>query len=100
MDLTLVLFPRQYDTALCQVAFGVADVRKLLNQVNPYSAMGQSYIHPRILKKAADTLVLPLFTLFSNSLSTGALPAACKVAHVIPIYKSSDRYSACYLLPH
>ena len=68
-----MLSPRQYDTALCHVTFEVADVGKLLKQVNPYSAMGPDYIHPRILKEAADTLALPLFSLFSYSLSTGVL---------------------------
>ena len=88
-----VLSPSQYDTALCQVTFRVADVGKLLKQVNPYSAMGPDYIHPRILKEAADTLALPLLSLFSYSLSTGVLPAAGKEAHVTPIYKSGDRDS-------
>ena len=71
-----ILSPRQYDTGLCQVTFGVPDVGKLLKQVNPYSATGSDYIHSRILKEAADTLALPLFSLFSDSLSTRVLSAA------------------------
>ena len=94
-----VLSPRQYDTALCQVTFEVADVGKLLKQVNPYSAMGPDYIHPCILKEAADTLGLPLLSLFSDSLSTGVLPAAWKEAHVTPIYKSGDRHSPASYRP-
>ena len=88
-----VLSPRQYYTALCQVTFEVADVGKLLKQVNPNGAMGPDYIHPRILEEAVDTLALPLFSLFSYSLSTGVLPAAWKEAHVTPIYKYGDRHS-------
>ena len=72
---------------------------KLLKQVNPYSAMGPDYIHPRILKEAADTLALPLFSLFSYSLSTGVLPSAWKEAHVTPIYKSGDRHSPSSYCP-
>ena len=94
-----VLSPRQYDTALCQVTFEVADVGKLLKQVNPYSAMGPDYIHPRILKEAADNLALPLFSLFSYSLSTGVLPATWKEAHVTLIYKSGDRHSPASYRP-
>ena len=55
--------------------------------------MGPDYIHPCTLKEAADTLALPLFSLFSNSISTGVLPAAWKEAHVTPIYKYGDRHS-------
>ena len=36
--------------------------------------MGPDYIQPRILKEAADTLALSLFSLFSNSLSTAVPP--------------------------
>ena len=46
-----VLSPRLYDTALCQVTFGVADVGKLLKQVNPYSAMVPDYIHSCIQRR-------------------------------------------------
>ena len=88
-----VLASRQYDTALCQVTFEVADVEKLLKQVNPYSVMEPDYIRPPILKETADTLALPLFSLFSDSLSTGVIPAAWKEAHVTPICKSGDHQS-------
>ena len=81
-----------YDTALCRVTFDITDVEKLPKRINPYSAMGPDDIHPRILKEAADVLALPLFSLFTDSLLTGVLPAALKQAHVTPIYKSDDRY--------
>ena len=38
--------------------------------------MGPDYIHPRIPKEAADTLALPLFSLFSDSPSNGVIQAA------------------------
>ena len=41
-----VLSPRQYDTALCQVTFGMADIGKLLKQVNPTVLLDQiTFIH-------------------------------------------------------
>ena len=94
-----LLSPHQHDTALCQVTFGVADVGKLLKQVNPYSVMGPDYTHPRILKESADTPALPLFYLFSDSLSTGLLPAAWKEAQLTPIYKSGDLHSPASYRP-
>ena len=54
---------------------------------------GSDDIHPRKLKEAANVLVLPLFSLSTDSLLTGVLPAAWKQAHVTPIYKSGDRHS-------
>ena len=65
----------------------------------PLQYMGPDYIHPRILKKTADTLAPPLFSLFSDSLSTGVLPASWKEAHVTPIYESGDRYSPASYRP-
>ena len=94
-----VLSPRQYDTALCQGTLGVTDVEKLLEQLNPYSAKGPYYNHPRILKETADTVAPPLFSLFSYSLSTGVLPAAWKEVHVTPFYKSGDRHSSASYRP-
>ena len=94
-----VIPPRKYDNALCQVTFGIAHVGKILKQVNPYSSMGPDYIRSRILKEAADTLALPLFSVFSDSLSTGVLPAAWKEAHVTPIYKSGDSHSPASYCP-
>ena len=93
------LTSRHYDTALCQVTFDIADIEKLLKRINPYSAMGPDDIHPRILKEAANVLALPLFSLFTDSLLTGVLPAAWKQAHVTPIYKSGDRHSPASYRP-
>ena len=84
---------RHYDTTLWQVTFDIADIEKILKRINPYSAMGPDYIHPRMPKEAANVLALPLFSLFTDSLLAGVLPAAWKQAHVIPNYKSGDRHS-------
>ena len=67
-----VLSPRQYETAVCQVTFRVADVGKLQKQVNPYSAMGLDYIHPRILKETADNLAIVVFPVFLLTLNRGS----------------------------
>ena len=75
------------------------DVEKLLEWINAYSAMGPDDIHPRILKEAANVLALPLFTLFTDSLLTGVLPAASKQEHMTSIYKSGDRYSPASCRP-
>ena len=99
MDLTLSFLHVSMTLLSVKSPLGSADVGKLLKQVNPYSAMGPDYIHPRILKEAADTLALPLFSLFSDSLSTGVLPAAWKEAHVTPIYKSGDHHSPASYRP-
>ena len=81
---------RHYGTALWQVPLHIAEVGKLLERINPYSVIGPDDIHPRILKEAADILALPLFSLFTDSLLTGVLPAAWKQANVTPIYKSAS----------
>ena len=61
--------------------------------------MGPDNIHLRILKEAANVLALQLFSLFTDSLLTGVLPAAWKQAHVTPIYKSGDRHSPASYRP-
>ena len=56
----------------------IADVGKLLKQVNPYSGMGPDDIHPLIRKEIADNLSLPTFFLLTYTRSTQVLPAALK----------------------
>ena len=47
--------------------------------------------HPRFFKEAALELTKPLSVLFQKSLDAGELPAVCKVADLIPVFKKGDR---------
>jgi len=73
------------------VQFSEDDVTQLLRQLNVCKSPGPDNIHPRVLKKCATELTLPLFLLFKKSLSARRLPAAWKKGHVTPIFKKGSR---------
>jgi hypothetical protein len=57
------------------------------------SSCGQDGISSNLLKKIIPSIVVPLVHIFNKSLSTGVVPNNLKVAKVIPIFKSGDKYS-------
>ena len=64
--------------------------------LNPFKSAGSDNIHPTVLKKAADYLVVPLTSIFCHSFEIGALPLDWKSAYVVPIYSGSQQCSRKY----
>jgi len=73
------------------ITFTVSDIEKLLLKLNCNKSSGPDYIHPRILKECATVLSLPLWILFSSSMSEGQLPDTWKKAKVAPLFKKGSR---------
>ena len=72
----------------------VNGVRKLLRSLKVKKSCGPDNIGPRILKELADELAPCLTLLFQSSLNSGIVPADWRIAHVSPIFKKGERYSA------
>ena len=70
-----------------------SDVFNALVNLNPLKATGIDYIAPIILKNCADSLVAPLFHLFTTSVNTSIIPTEWKTHKIIPIYKTGDKTS-------
>jgi len=49
------------------------DVHEKLLGLNPGKSVGPDNIHPRVLKEAADFLVVPLTNIFQHSFEIGLL---------------------------
>ena len=67
----------------------MSDIEKLLLKLNCNKSPGPDNIHPHILKECATVLSLPLWILFSSSLSEGQLPDSWKKAKVTHFKKGS-----------
>ena len=48
------------------------------------------YIHPRLLKEAADAIAKPLSMIYNTSLSSEHVPDQLKDAHIAAIFKKGD----------
>ncbi len=62
-------------------------VRSLKSSKSP----GLDEISPRLIKDAADKLVVPLTMLINSSLQSGTFPTCEKQAKVLPVYKSNEK---------
>ena len=66
-------------------------VKKEILFININKAVGPDEIHPRMLKKLLDYIIIPLFIIMKKSLMTGNLPDDWKLADVSPIFKKGAK---------
>ena len=57
------------------------------------SSSGYDGIPPFLIKQVYSGIALPLSDIFNKSLTSGIFPDQMKIAKIIPMYKSEDRYS-------
>ena len=62
--------------------------RKLPNKTNN----GLNNIINKLVRNLSEGLIVPLYIIFKKSLIKGAFPDAMKIADVILLYKSKERY--------
>ena len=75
-----------------ELEFTSDGIREILASLNPNSSMGEDGLHPRLLKRLASDLCIPLSILFRSSLSTGMLPEQWLSSIIVPIFKKNSRY--------
>lgn len=95
--------PRWKQTPIlpCRTSFIVSEigVQKLLANLNPQKAAGPDGIPGKLMKELAVELAPALTLLFTQSLSTGDIPADWKHAYVQPVFKKGDRSQAVNYRP-
>ena len=68
----------------------VSEVNCLLNEINVNKSTGPDGLHPAVIKSVAQHISPILVHIFNNSMATGIIPKALKVAQITPIYKADD----------
>ena len=67
------------------------EIYKLINEkIKPKKSCGHDGINGWLLKKLSSSLSLPLSIAINKSMQSGEVPSSCKIAKVIPIFKSKD----------
>jgi hypothetical protein len=84
---------RQTNHILQTIEVTENDIRRELQKLKPHKSGGLDEIPSRLLKLLADDLVLPISTIFRQSLESGRLPSDWKTAVISPIYKGGPRHS-------
>ena len=78
---------------LSHLTIDIHDVSEALHSCNPTKAPGPDLIHSSLLRHCAESLALPLHTIFNKSLGESSLPDDWKDASITPIHKSGDPLS-------
>ena len=68
------------------------EVSKLIQNLPNKNSHGYDNLSNIMLKWIADELLTPLCIIINQSLETGCFPAGMKLADVVPLFKSKDRY--------
>jgi len=69
----------------------IAGVVKLLQEVDPFRAVGPEGIPPRLLKELSHELAPSLTSIFRTSILQSSLPLDWKTALVTPLFKKGSR---------
>ena len=67
-----------------------SEVNCLLNEINVNKSTGPDGLHPAVIKSVAQHISPILVHIFNNSMVTGIIPKALKVAQITPIYKADN----------
>ena len=82
-----------------EIRFRRAAVRALLSQLDTSKAHGADNLSARVLRECAAELSGPVARLFSTFFRAGFMPAAWKMANVVPVYKKKNRSSVTNYRP-
>ncbi len=66
-------------------------ILQIVRSLKSSKSHGLDEISPRLIKDAADELVVPFNMLINSSLQSGTFPTCEKQAKVLPVYKSNEK---------
>ncbi|XP_037294971.1 uncharacterized protein LOC119189460 [Manduca sexta] len=92
-DLTSTQFLNDHDVniSISSIEISSDRVLKLLKSLDINKSGGPDLIPPIFIVKCAESLLLPVCTLFKRSLSEGTVPNIWKSAFITPVFKSGDK---------
>ena len=67
-------------------------IKILLKKCSNKTISGVNNISNKLVRNLSEVLIVPLYISFNKSLIEGVFLDAMKIAEVIPLYKSKDRY--------
>ena len=73
------------------ISFPTEEIKKKLDNLNPYKSPEADELHPRILKEFSNELSLPLSLIFSKSFNEEELPQHWKDAIITPLHKKEKK---------
>ena len=68
------------------------ELQKLIRNLPSKTSSGHDNISNVLLKSIGDYLVTPLTRIFNDSIQLGIFPEIMKLADIVPLYKSKEKY--------
>ena len=78
-------------SCICTISLSASEVLDALSSLDPTKSSGCDGIGPKLIKHCALALYVPLYHLYSVSLSKQCIPNEWKCHSITPIYKSGDK---------
>ena len=67
------------------------ELETIIDNLQPKLSSGLDNVNNKIIKELKEYIVIPLTTIFNNSLVEGIFPEKMKTAKVVPLYKAKER---------
>ena len=98
-----VLFKRT-ENIISSIDFGLDDIAKIIQKLDPNKAHGHDMISIRMLKICDNSTYKPLQLIFRSCIENGKFPSEWKKANVVPVHKKGNKqilenYRPVSLLP-
>ena len=79
-------------TMLTRCQHPITEIENLIRSLPNKTSSGHDEITNILLKKLASNISIPLSVVFNKSLKEGSFPNTMKLADVVPLYKSKEKY--------
>ena len=79
---------------LSDVIFTETDFVEAIEELKPNSAAGPDDFPASLLINCRHALAKPLYIIWRRSMNSGVIPAACKLANIVPIHKGKSKAEA------
>ena len=75
------------------------EIETIINKLEPKKSSGHDGISNKLIKEIKDYISYPLTLIFNQSLQTGILPSAMKLADITPPHKSKSKHETINYRP-
>ena len=70
----------------------VNEIKKIIGSIKPKNSTGHDMVSNNFIKQISNVIAIPLCNLINKSMSHGVFPDTLKLAKVVPIYKSKEKF--------
>lgn len=74
-----------------EVRVSLDSIQGAIRRIKANGSVGPDDIHPKVIHECADSLIWPIWLLFTKTFDNGEIPVEAKLSRIIPIHKKNDK---------